>query len=178
MQQPRLARVVASDTCQLHEASLLRDDSQHTTGWDTGPRPNRDGVGRLCQVEREADTKVIGNPFEGYEDLIEAGFEDWNMDSLVARASSLGTEADADWLLGKDDIVDCGSHTDHETTMASRMSTFSSSSSCSRCSVCGCDSVSAMQTSPPHCCSSVIRSSLVAYLPTSPLGKVRAASGC
>jgi len=194
MRQSRLACVesnaldIAADICQLHETSLLRDHTQQTTGQDTGPRPSRDGVGRLSQVGCEADTKASGNPFEGYEDLIEAGFEDWNMDFLVARASSLATEADVDWLLGKNDVVDCGSHSDHETGMASRMSTYSCSSSYIRCSMCGRDSVppvslsdiqsSAMQTGPPHCCSGAIRSSLVAYLPTSPLGKVRAVSGC
>mmetsp|Transcript_106645 Transcript_106645/g.206628 ORF Transcript_106645/g.206628 Transcript_106645/m.206628 type:complete len:236 (+) Transcript_106645:59-766(+) len=177
MQQPRLAHVEslgsesASDECQLHEAALLRQDTQLSTGDDTGSRPNSDSAGRLSQFGCEADINATGDTFDGYEDLLEAGMEEWNMDFVVARGSSLATEADTDWLPSKGDVASWTHGRESETSTAgcSRVSSCSS-----RCSVCGCDSVQplslldthslAIQT-PRNCCSSILRTSLMA-LPT------------
>lgn len=169
--QPRLAHVesLGSECAWSREPSFFREDTQHTIGEDAGPQPSGVGAGRMSQD---------GDPFEGYEDLLEAGIEEWNMDFSAVRASSRATKADADRWPGKD--VYWGPDTDAETASASLMSASSASlmsaSSCSsRCSVCGCGSVAsvslssmpspATRTCPSRCCNSILKSSLSA-IPT------------
>lgn len=160
--QPPCSTPAKADEGHLHEASLLGADTQHSTVQDTGPCP-RDGDGRLSQVG--CDSKPTGNPFEGCEDLLEAGIEDWNMDFAIARTKRVPTTADAHWLPGKSDVVLFSRpDTNAETVMSGCMSTSSCSS---RCSESQCDSVPSMSPSDmrsseisPHYCNSILGTSL------------------
>jgi len=168
MQQPRLTHVESlGSECCSRETSFFREDTQLSIVQETEFRPSRDDVGRLSRIVSENDTKATGDPFEGYEDLREAGLDEWNMDFSAVQARFRATESDADWLPGKDDVY-WAPDTDAETTMAGPMS---ASSCSSRCSVCGCGSVlsmsadmqsPALRACPSRCCNSILRTSLTA----------------
>lgn len=181
----------AVDACDLPEAPpLVSEKAQHSTGQDTRVQPSRDGDRRLSHLGCEADTKAPADPFEGCEDLLEAGIEEWNIDFAVARARLLATQADEDRLCGKDDdAVYSGPDTDAETVMAGCMSISSSFSRdiTWRSSSVPSLSLSGEQSSemPPQFCKSILGTSLRTvddgthspwlgtHLPTSSLVPVR-----